>query len=116
MLSFFYFCCMKCPNCHKTGNAFIRIFSRRIKTGTRFCTYCNAEVKLIYNWKRILVLSAIIIIALIMFNYVLQYFGWLGMTGGFAGGMAGVVIAIMMRRPPYLKIELVNKTKKKGRN
>jgi len=107
---------MECPNCHKTGNAFMRIFSRRGNTGSRFCTYCNAEVKLVYNWKRIFLLVAIVILVLIVLNFVLQYLGWPGITGGFAGGMAGAVIAIMMRRPPYLKIELVSKNKKKSRN
>jgi len=107
---------MECPNCHKTGNAFMRIFSRRGKSGTRFCTYCNAEVKLIYNWKKILILVVVVIIILVALNYILQSMGWPGITGGFAGGMAGAVIAIMMRRPPYLTIELVSKNKKKQRN
>ncbi|MDD4156558.1 MAG: hypothetical protein PHY08_08315 [Candidatus Cloacimonetes bacterium] len=107
---------MECPNCHKTGNAFMRIFSKRGKSGSRFCTYCNAEVKLIYNWTRIFILVAVVIVVLIILNYVLQSLGWPGITGGFAGGMAGAVIAIFMRRPPFLKIELVNKNKKKRRN
>ena len=93
----------------------MRIFSRRGKSKNRFCTYCNAEVKLIYNWKRIFLLAAILIIVLIVLNIVLQSIGWPGITGGFAGGMAGAILAIFMRKPPYLRIELVGKEKKKKR-
>ena len=107
---------MKCPHCQRTGNAFQRLFTKRGKTGTRFCIYCNAEVNLIYNWKKIFLLALILIVALLALNYLLQFFGLPGITGGFAGGMAGAILAIVMRRPPYLIIEQVTKEKKKKRN
>ena len=107
---------MECPNCHKSGNVLKRIFSRRGGSKTRFCIYCNAEVNLIYNWNKIFLLIAAIVVVLIVINVIFQAIGWPGITGGFAGGLAGAVIAVYMRRPPFLKVELVNKQKKKRRN
>lgn len=109
---------MECPNCHRRGNALKRIFSKRGNTGTRFCVYCNTEVRIIYNWKKIFVLSLVVLVLLLVLNVLLQMLGWPGITSGFAGGMGGAVIAIMIRREPYVKIELVNppKTRKKRRN
>lgn len=107
---------MECPHCHKRGNALQRLFTRRKHTGTRLCIYCSAEVKFIYNWKRIFFLAAILVVVLIAFNYGLQALGMPGITSGFAGGMAGAILAIVMRRPPYLVIELVTQEKKKKRN
>jgi hypothetical protein len=73
-------------------------------------------VNLVYNWNKIFLLIAAIIILLIVLNIVLQSLGYPGITGGFAGGLAGAVIAVYMRRPPFLKVELVSKQKKKRRN
>lgn len=116
---------MKCPHCHRTGNVFQRLFTRKSKSGTRFCIFCNAEVNMIYNWKKIFILVAVLIIVLLGFNYLLQAFGWPGITGGFAGGLAGSILAVVMQRPPFLIIELASKdrsgeksstSKKKKRN
>ena len=107
---------MECPNCHNRGNVLKRIFSKRKGYENSYCVHCNAEVKLIYNWKKIFILVSIIIIVLIVINIVLQAIGWPGLTGGFAGGLAGAVIAVYMRKPPFLKVELINKSKKKQRN
>ncbi|MCK9254464.1 MAG: hypothetical protein GX793_02255 [Bacteroidales bacterium] len=104
---------MQCPNCNKTGNTFQRLFWKKKGQKNRFCIYCNAEVKLIYNWKRIALLSLVILVALVGLNFVLQYYNWPGINGGFAGGIGGALIAIYMRRPAFLKIELINKPKKK---
>lgn len=109
---------MECPNCHQRGNAFKRIFSKRGNTGTRFCIYCNFEVKVIYNWKKIFLLSFIVLLILIILNLIMQQMGWPVITGDFAGGFAGAVVAIMIRREPYVKIDPVKpvKTRKKRRN
>ncbi len=106
---------MECPHCHKTGNVFQRLFTRRSKTGTRFCIYCNAEVRVNYKWMKIFLLALLLVVVLIVLNIVLQMIGWPGITGGFAGGIAGAVLAIYMRRPPFVEIELVPKQKKKSR-
>jgi hypothetical protein len=107
---------MECPNCHKSGNALKRIFSRRKGFENRFCVYCNAEVRVIYNWKKIFFLVAAVIGVLIIINIILQSIGWPGISGGFAGGMGGSVIAVFMHRPPFVNIELVKEVKKKRRN
>ncbi len=107
---------MECPNCHKQGNALKRIFSKRKGLENRYCVYCNAEVKLNYNWKKIILLAIGVFAGLVIINFLLQSFGWPGITGGFAGGLAGAIIAVYMRRPPFLSIELINKKKKKRRN
>lgn len=73
---------------------------------------------MIYNWKKIFFLVVLVLFALIIINIILQQFGWPGITGGFAGGIAGAFIAIMIQREPYLKIEAAKplKTRKKRRN
>ena len=106
---------MECPNCHKTGNVLKRIFSKRKCYENRYCAYCNAEVKLIYNWKNIFLLIALVIILLIIINFIMQAIGWPGISSGFAGGLGGSAIAVFMRKPPFLKVELISKTKTKKR-
>lgn len=104
---------MKCPNCHKTGNTFQRIFMRKKGHKNRYCIYCNTEVKLFYNWKKIGFLSIGVFGGLIILNTLIIYLGWPGINGGFAGGIGGSLIAIYMRRPPFLKIELANPANEK---
>ncbi len=105
---------MKCPNCHKTGNTFKRIFSKRGNSTTKFCIYCNVEVNIIYNWKKIFLLVFVVILLLIIFDAILKYYEWPGISPGFAGGMAGATIAIFMQRPPFLRIEQIAKKKKRN--
>ncbi len=107
---------MECPKCHRKGNALKRIFSRRKGFENRFCVHCNAEVKVIYNWSKIFLLILVIIAVLVILNIVLQAIGWPGISRGFAGGLGGAVIAVYMRRAPFVNIELVQKAKKKRRN
>lgn len=107
---------MECPNCHKQGNALKRIFSKRKGMPNRYCVYCNAEVKVNYNWSKISLLAAGIFVVLIILNYVLQTMGWPGITGGFAGGLAGAIIAVYMRKPPFMQVELIKPSRKKRRN
>lgn len=83
---------------------------------SKFCIYCDAEVKLIYSWKKIIFLSIGVLIGLIVLNMVMRELGWPGLNGGFAGGMGGAVVAVFMRREPFLTVELVAKEKKKRRN
>lgn len=104
---------MECPNCHKSGNAFKRIFSKRGTGDTRFCVYCNTEVRVIYNWSKILLLVLAIIAVLVIINLAIQNAGYPGISSGFAGGMAGAVLAIFMRRKPFLIIEPVITNRKK---
>ncbi len=103
---------MECPNCHNKGNVLKRIFSKRKGSKTHFCTYCNAEVKLSYNWKKIFLLAIILLAILLALNYILLAIGWGGVSGGMAGGAIGATLAVYMGRPPFLKIELVKKKKK----
>ncbi len=104
---------MKCPQCHRTGSIFQRLFTRKGKTGTRSCIYCDAEVMVKYKWGKVFLLAAVVFTILILVNLFLQMIGWPGITGSFAGGLAGAVMAVFMRRPPFVEIELVPKQKKK---
>lgn len=45
----------------------------------------------------------------------MQAIGWPGISSGFAGGLGGSAIAVFMRKPPFLKVELISKTKTKKR-
>lgn len=107
---------MKCPRCNKTGNLFQRIFMQRKGSKSKFCIYCGAEVVLKFNWKKIAFLAIGVLVGLIVLNIVLQSLGWPGINGGFAGGMGGALIAVLMRRKPFLDVELISKEKKKHRN
>ncbi|HXK81743.1 MAG TPA: hypothetical protein PLO05_06275 [Bacteroidales bacterium] len=107
---------MKCPNCNSTGNLLKRVFIKRKGLPNRYCVYCNAEVKLIYNWRKIFLLALIIIAVLMILHAVMVSVGLPGVSGGIAGGAAGAVLAIFMRKPPYLNIELVKHSNKKRRN
>ncbi len=106
---------MECPVCHKSGSAIKRIFSKRGSGDTRFCIYCNSEVRVNYKWGKIFLLTGAVILVLILVNVLLQYIGWPGISGGIAGGIAGAVIAISMSRPPFVEIELVEGKKKKNK-
>ncbi|MDD4150548.1 MAG: hypothetical protein PHE33_11025 [Bacteroidales bacterium] len=106
---------MECPHCHNKGNVLKRIFSKRKGYENRYCVHCNSEVKLIYNWKNIFLLITFVIIGLIIINFVIQAIGWPGISSGFAGGLGGSIIAVYMRKPPFLKIELISKSKTKRR-
>ncbi len=106
---------MECPKCHRKGSVLKRVFSRRKGSDNRYCIYCDAEVKIIYNWKKIFLLILGIVFGLIILNFILQSAGWPGITGGFAGGTGGALIAVFMNRPPFVNVELVEKPKKKKR-
>ncbi|MDD3686156.1 MAG: hypothetical protein PHE56_05255 [Bacteroidales bacterium] len=106
---------MKCPHCNRTGNAFQRIFMRQKGTKSRYCIFCGGEVVLKYNWGKIVLLSVGVLAGLILLNIILQIFGWPGINGGFAGGLGGAIIAIYMRKKPFLNIEAIAKEKKKRR-
>jgi len=104
---------MDCPHCHSKGSVFRKIFLKQKGSKNRFCMYCNAEVIIRYNWKKILVLCLIVMGILFVVNMIIQLLGSYGLTSGFAGGIAGAIIAIMMRKPPYVVVELVRKPGKK---
>lgn len=107
---------MICPNCNRSGNLLKRVFVRRKGSSNHYCVYCNAEVKITYNWKRILLLSLIVIAVLVLIHVFLISIGWPGLSSGISGGIAGTSIYIFMSRPPYVNIELVEKKSKKRRN
>lgn len=101
---------MVCPNCKKSGNAFKRIFSKRPAYGqNRYCVYCNAEVSVEYNWGKVAILSFVVLIALIIIQLVIQSYGWPGMNGGVAGGLAAAIIAIFIKRSPFVDVQLISK-------
>lgn len=78
--------------------------------------YCDAEVIVRYNWKKIFRLGLIVMASLFVVNVIIRLLGAYGLTSGFAGGLAGAVMAIVMRKPPYVVVELVRKPGKKRRN
>lgn len=100
---------MKCPNCGKSGNAFKRIFSKRSYGVNRYCVYCNAEVKIDYSWKKILILAIFTLFGLVLLQVILQFIGLPGINSGVAGGLAAAVLAIFIRRHPFVEISLVSK-------
>lgn len=113
---FFKQIAMQCPACNNKGNVLKRIFIRHSGSKNRFCMYCNAEVQIKYNWKKIFRLCLVVMLILFLANMIIQMLGAYGLSSGFAGGVAGAVIAIMMRNPPYTTIELVKQEKKKRRH
>ncbi|NLA24261.1 MAG: hypothetical protein GX879_04765 [Bacteroidales bacterium] len=102
---------MHCPNCKSKGHVFKRIFIKRKDSKNRFCVYCAAEVKIVYSWKKIFWLCLIVFIGLMILNLIIILIGGPGITSGFAGGLGAAVVAIMMRRPPYVEVQLINKPK-----
>ncbi len=100
---------MVCPNCNKSGNVFRRIFVKRSYGENRYCIFCNAEVTVDYQWGKVMILGLVVLIALIIVQFLMQYYGWPGMNGGVAGGLAAAVIAIFIRRPPFVEITLIRR-------
>jgi len=114
---FFLLLCMKCPNCHKSSSAFNRIFSKKENNGIRHCLSCGAQVKFIYNYKKIFLLVIGLIAVLIVLNILFNSAGLPSIGGTYLGILGGAILAIFMRRSPFLEIELVSKpTRKKRRN
>jgi hypothetical protein len=89
---------------------------RQKGTKSRYCIFCGGEVALKYNWGKIVLLSIGVLVGLILLNIILQIFGWPGINGGFAGGLGGAIVAVYMRKKPFLNIEAIAKEKKKQRN
>ncbi len=107
---------MKCPNCNKSGNAFRRIFSKRSYGVNRYCIFCNAEVSVEYKWVKILVLGVFTLFGMILLQLILQFMGFPGINSGVAGGLAAAVIAIFIRRHPFVEITLISKPEKKKKS
>lgn len=107
---------MICPNCKHSGNLLKRVFVKRKGLYNRYCVYCNAEVKIVYNWRKIFLLSLIVVAVLLLLHIILILIGLPGLSSGLAGGAAGAAIAIFMRKPSYVKIEMLTKPGKKRRN
>ncbi len=107
---------MKCPHCNKSGNAFRRIFSKRSYGVNRYCVFCNAEVSVEYKWLKILVLGVFTLFGLVLLQIILQFMGLPGINSGVAGGLAAAIIAIFIRRYPFVEINLISKPGKKNKN
>jgi hypothetical protein len=99
---------MKCPHCKKSGNIFKRVFVKRSYGENHYCMYCNAEVKLEYKTKKILLLAVATLFGLVLTQLLLQFIGLPGMNSGVAGGIAGGTIAIFIQKHPFLEITLLN--------
>jgi K+ transporter len=106
---------MKCPNCHKSSNVFKSIFVKRNDSKSKYCIFCNAEVNLKYNWTKIFILAATLAISLIFIQLLLKSNGQQNINGGLAGFVVALIMAIVMRQPPFTVVELVVNIKKKNK-
>lgn len=108
---------MKCPNCNHSGNLLKRPFVRRKGLPDTYCVRCGSQIRIRYNWGKILLLVIGIIVFLILLHLLLQTMGFPGVSSMMAGGITGFVLVLLMQHKPFVNLEHItyedSKKKKK---
>ncbi|MFO7878717.1 MAG: hypothetical protein ACQES0_01650 [Bacteroidota bacterium] len=104
---------MECPNCHHSGNLLKRPFVKRRGLPDMYCVNCGARVRVQYKWKNIAKLAFFVLVGLFVLHVIMIYAGLPGLNGGIAGGIAGALMVIFMRRPAYVDVEQIGGKKSK---